>query len=231
MLLDALNFFACILFPTCCGVCGKISKNWICENCYKSLERLKINQNKISKKKVIYIFRYKGIIRNLIIKYKFNNCAYLSNLFAEIILNDEYYLELFNNYDYIIPVPMYKEKKKQRGYNQTELILNKIFENENLKKGEYEELVEKEKPKFKVKLDLDILEKLKNTKMQSSLSKTLRKENIKNAFLVNNKEKIRNKKIIIFDDIYTTGETTKEISRLLKECNVKEILIFVIAKD
>lgn len=118
---------------------------------------------------------------------------------------------------------MYKEKKKQRGYNQTELILKKIFESENLK--------ENQKLKFKVKLDLDILEKIKNTKMQSSLSKTLRKENIKNAFLVNNKEKIKNKKIIIFDDIYTTGETTKEISRILKESCVKEILIFVIAKD
>lgn len=223
MLLDALNFFVRILFPACCGICGKLNENWICENCYNSLERLKIKESK--KQNLIYIFRYKGIIRNLIIKYKFNNNAYLSNLFAEVILKDEYYLKIFNNYDYIIPVPMYKEKKKQRGYNQTELILKKIFENENLKEKE------NEKFKFKVKLDLDILEKIKNTKMQSSLSKTLRKENIKNAFLVNNKEKIRNKKIIIFDDIYTTGETTKEISRILKECGVKEILIFVIAKD
>lgn len=125
MLLDALNFFVRILFPACCGICGKLNKNWICENCYNSLERLKIkeckkenqnhnlNKDKKSKENLSYIFGYKGIIRNLIIKYKFNNNAYLSNLFAEVILKDDYYLKVFNNYDYIIPVPCIKKRRNK----------------------------------------------------------------------------------------------------------------------
>ena len=225
MLKDVLNFFMEILFPPVCGKCGKIDKNWICEKCYRVLNKLKIVQNDINlfdfnnKEKImtydkfLYIFKYEGILRKLIIDYKFNGKAYISTLFATIILKDEKYCRQIKTYDMMIPVPMFEKKKKQRGYNQTELIAEKICENLNIELG------------------LNYLMKTKNTKMQSTLSANDRKENIKNAFWVNNKDKIKEKKIIVFDDIFTTGETASEISRVLKMAGAKEILVFVLAKD
>ena len=112
MLNDALNFFIDIIFPPVCAKCGKLNKNWICNNCYKNLKKLKIvnnkninyyfnnnlkynNDNNIKKNtdeinfdKFLYLFNYNGIIRKLIIDYKFNNRAYISNLFTKIILKD-----------------------------------------------------------------------------------------------------------------------------------------------
>ena len=117
------------------------------------------------------------------------------------------------SYDIIIPVPIHKKRKHQRGYNQTELIAREIANNTNLQ------------------LENKVLFKQKNVISQSELSKIDRKENIKNAFMIQNIEKIKNKKVIIFDDIYTTGSTVNECSKILKLVGVKNIGILTIAKD
>ena len=222
-----LEFVLNFLFPPVCGICEKINKNWLCENCEKTLNKIKKTkiikynkscdkedeENKIYYDELLYMFNYKGIIRQLILKYKFRQKAYLFNLFSRIILKDKTCLDKINSYNTIIPVPMFEKKKKQRGYNQTELIAKLISRNLNINFQE------------------NNLIKIKNTKTQSTLSKKERKENIKGVFLINNIEEVKDKKIIIFDDIFTTGETVNEASRILKQAGVKEILVFVIAKD
>lgn len=246
------------IFPPVCGICGKINEKWLCKNCEKRINKLeifyliRINNNHIFLKEnklfklikskncklkkykmknstrnfnkniqinkiyfdeLLYVFRYSGLIRKIILKYKFNDCAYLYNFFCTIIFNKENCCRKLKSYDIIIPVPMYEKKKKQRGYNQTELITNKIAE------------------KLEIKLEKNNIIKIKNTKTQSTLSESERKQNIKNAFLVNNKENILGKKVIIFDDIYTTGQTVNELSKKLKLAGAKEIIVFVLAKD
>ena len=67
--------------------------------------------------------------------------------------------------------------------------------------------------------------------MQSSLSKERRKQNVKNAFYIKNAERIRNKSVLIFDDIYTTGSTVLECAKVLSNENVKQIGVLTIAKD
>jgi predicted amidophosphoribosyltransferase len=54
---------------------------------------------------------------------------------------------------------------------------------------------------------------------------------VKQVYKLINKEKIENKRIILFDDIYTTGSTVDECSKILKKNGAKEILVFTIAKD
>ena len=218
------------LFPPICGICGKINKNWLCSDCEKTLNRIKKNkiikiqknnrynkdcviENNIFYDKLLYIFPYKGVIRQLILKFKFKNQAYISNLFSRFIIIDEFCCRNIESYDIIIPIPMFEKKKKQRGYNQTELIVNNISK------------------KLNIIVENNCVIKIKNTKVQSLLSGLERKENIKNAFLVNNKGKIENKNIIVFDDIFTTGETVNEVSRILKQAGARRILVLVLAKD
>ena len=77
----------------------------------------------------------------------------------------------------------------------------------------------------------DILIKIRNTAKQSSLNKEQRKENLKNAYVVNNNEYILNKNILIFDDIYTTGSTANECAKTLIEAGAKDVGILTIARD
>ncbi len=220
-----LEFVLNFLFPPVCGICGKKDKKWLCEECWSRLEKIEKNkyiirlkENSTNLEKIyfdefFYIFEYKKIIRKLLLRYKFGEKPYLSNMFANIILNNKKIGTILKNYDIIIPVPMDSKKKSERGYNQTELIINLVSNKRDI-------LVENR-----------VLYKAKNTKTQSTLSLNERYENIKNAFLVKNIEKIKDKKVIIFDDIYTTGATVNEISKILKNAGVKKILVLVIARD
>lgn len=108
---------------------------------------------------------------------------------------------------------MYITKRWARGYNQTELIAKGLSK------------------KLNIKLKSNVLKKIRNTKKQSSLTKTERKQNIKDAFIVINENDIADKKIILFDDIITTGSTLNECSKILRKANVKEVAILTIAVD
>lgn len=197
----ALIFLFEILYPKQCLICGKLKQDTICSKCYNTLKtEAKIeNYNNKSFNEHLYIFKYEGKIRNLIIDYKFNDKPYLNELFAKIILKNEKICRKIKKYDIIIPVPIHKKRKKERGYNQSELIVTKLAEN------------------LKIELGTDCLIKQKNTLPQSTLSKKERQENAKQVYKIQNKQKIENKKIILLDDIYTTGNTTEECSKILKQ--------------
>lgn len=205
-----------ILYPKQCVICGKLNEDAICTKCYN-----RIKQNtKIDKytdknfDEHLYIFKYEGKIRSLIIDYKFNDKAYLYDFFVKIILKNKKICRKFKNYDIIIPVPIHIKRKRQRGYNQSELIARKIAKEFN-----------------KLELVTDCLIKQKHTVAQSSLTKKQRQQNVKQVYKIINKEKIKEKSIILFDDIYTTGATANECAKVLKENGAKEVLVFTIAKD
>lgn len=209
-----------IIFPQCCLICGKYVEDILCAKCKKELSE-KINVrvenengfNEIYFEKHCYIFKYQDI-RNLILDYKFNDKSYLYEIFSKNIIKNEKICGILKKYDIIIPVPIHKIRKNERGYNQSELIAKKIAENiENLK---YENQV--------VKKEI-------HNNMQSKLDKSSRNQNVKNVYKVVNTQKIKNKRIILFDDIFTTGSTVNEISKILKQNGAKQILVLTIAKD
>ncbi|MGN1299441.1 MAG: ComF family protein [Candidatus Scatovivens sp.] len=205
-----LNFF----YPPVCGICGKKNKYWICDSCFNKLKINIVYEKEIKKNynEIIYLFKYSNI-RNLILRYKFGNQSYLYNTFSSIILKNKNLCRKLKFYDIIIPVPMFNKKKKRRGYNQTELISKKLS-------------------KFLgILVSTNTLIKIKNTKTQSTLKEKSRYENVKNAFCIINDKLIKNKNVILFDDIITTGATIEECSIVLKEHGAKNIIVLAIAKD
>ena len=132
--------------------------------------------------------------------------------FAKIILKNEKMYRIIQSYDIIGAVPIHKKRKNERGYNQSELIAKEISRNiKELKYGK-------------------ILRKIKNNERQSSLSKDKRNQNVKGVYQIENIQIIKGKKVILFDDIYTTGSTVEECSKVLKANNAKEIMILTLAK-
>lgn len=202
------------VFPPYCGICGKMGKKWICSRCYRTIkEKVKLKKIKITKNIIVnYLFLYQDIFREKILHYKFNEESYLYKTFSEIILKDKKICEFIEKFDYIVPVPMYIDNKKKRGYNQTELISKEISKSLN------------------INYDNKILIKNKMNKTQSLLNENERIENIKGVYSLRNPEKIKNKKILIFDDICTTGSTVKECYKIIKK-QTKEISILVLAKS
>ena len=213
-----LNFVLNLLFPPKCGFCGKINSEYLCKKCELKLQNLKATKeiNKIQNQEFtyhVYAYYYKEAIRNKIIDYKFNDMPELSNTFVKLLLNNEKICGFLKKYDIMIPVPMHPKKQTQRGYNQAELIAQKLAEN------------------LRIDFANDVLFKQRQTETQSSLDKKSRQRNVKDAYNCKKEQKINGKRVILFDDIYTTGSTVKECSKVLKQFGAKEVIVLTIAKD
>lgn len=206
-----------LIYPPVCGICNKINKKHLCKKCEIKLKPYEIYSIMQETDKYfdyrIDILKYENIVRKSIIDYKFNEKAYIHKTFEKILLKYKKIYRFLRKYDIIIYVPMFRKRKATRGYNQTELIAKDISK------------------KIDIKLEKNNLIKIKDTKKQSTLTKKERAENIKDAFVLKNPNNIIDKKIILFDDIYTTGNTVNECSKILKKAGAKEIAVLTIAKD
>ena len=208
-----------LIFPPVCGICEKIGESYLCEECVEKLEKEKMIVSKIEKHlsediiEYCYLFCYEGMIRQKILQYKFQNKAYLSKMFFEFFVKNEKVCRFLEKYDIIISVPMSKKKKSQRGYNQSELIAKQI--------SKY----------TKISFENQVLIKYQENNTQSTLTKKQRLENVKNVYKIQNEQKIKEKNILLFDDIYTTGATAKECAKVLKKAGAKTVGVLTIAKD
>ena len=217
------NFYDLILdlvYPPVCGICGKFNREFLCKKCQKVLEaEAKFQIDQVDNQEYffenhLYIFKYEGIIRKLILNYKFNEKSFLYKTFVNFLIKNEKFFKILKSYDTIIPIPISSKRMNERGYNQSELIADDIV-----------------KQITECECITDCLIKNKNIIEQSKLNKEQRQKNIQGVYILKNKEKLINKEILLIDDIYTTGSTANECCKVLQKAKPKKIDVFTIAKD
>lgn len=158
--------------------------------------------------KSISCIEYNDISKRLILGLKYNNKTYMSKYIAQI-MNEKLSIEHIK-FDYILFVPLHKKRLRKRGFNQAEKIAKylSILTNTEM---------------------IDCISRKKYTKMLYSLKKIERAKELKDVFVVNeNISKLKNKKVLLVDDIFTTGTTTNEISKLLKLSSVERVYIMTL---
>lgn len=213
----ALDF----IFPPVCGFCKKLSEGYLCTKCREDIihSDIYLNQLDLYQDKSIfidehfYLFSYEEPIREKILQYKFEDKAYLASTIYEFFMNNEKLYGFLKKYDIMIPIPISSSRKRERGYNQSELLARKISRMAS------------------IPIEMQVLKKVKHNQPQSSLNRQQRKQNVKNVYKVQNELKIQNKKILLFDDIYTTGSTANECARILKGAGNSTVGILTIAID
>lgn len=236
------NFLLELFFPSFCFGCQK-EGTYLCQDCRETLEisqfqyclcdknpiRLGFNESKqvkckrCSGKKLSSLhfalpYKEKALTRKLIMQFKYE--PYIKDLAKTLagFLAEHFFMSGKNTDNFwqnsvLIPVPLDKNKLKRRGYNQSEELSKELSEI------------------TKTPLSLDILVKTKKTPPQVGLSKKEREENIKNAFQMLNKDKIKDKNIFLVDDVYTTGSTMEECALILKESGAKSVSGISIARE
>jgi len=209
-----LNRILDLIYPRKCYLCNKIVlkfDEFLCETCNKNLEISTRIRYLDTEKTIICIspFEYSGNIRKSIIRFKFYNYKYYSNFFAEIIARELYKFNI-KKFDYICYVPLTKKSKNARGYDQSEALAKDISAIINI-------------PCAKV------LKKIRDTKPQHELKLSERKINVLGAFDINSNINIKNKRILLCDDIITSGTTLSECVKVLLEHDVLQVYCCTIA--
>ncbi len=158
-------------------------------------------------------FPYEGVLREIILLFKFRGYSYLAKPLAGMAirrLKEE--ASLWEGLELLLPIPLHPRRTKQRGYNQAQLLAKIIGRELSLED------------------DSRVLQKVVNVPPQSSLAEKARRENVRNSFKVRSPDKVKDKVIGLVDDIYTTGATLNECSRMLSQAGAKEVRALTIAR-
>lgn len=217
------KIFLDILFPPICLSCRKFlsekEKDEIALICNPCLESIPINKIVFRTGRQYLLFAASSyenaVLRNLIHEFKYRNLMTLQKPLGKIIIRYLKGVALPIQDTTIVPIPLHPSRLRSRGFNQAEILARIVG----------------------ISLDLPIetetLKRIKNTKSQIDLkSHDERRENIKNCFeiLAQSKEKVKNKNVLLVDDVYTSGATIDEAAKVLRRAGVKDIKALVLAK-
>lgn len=216
-----LNTILSILFPAKCLACGKTGAE-LCLACLADAPAAE----RESAEWIFPLYDYRDpMVKKALWLLKYKNRRRLANVFAEVlhgqILEELSELSVLQNFrePLLIPIPLSGKRQKERGYNQAELICRELI------------WLDQEKNQEKnFRLEKDILIKPKETEHQARIeNRSKRLKNIRGAFAVKDAERLRNKNIILIDDITTTGATLSEARKTLKRAGAKKVIAFTVA--
>ena len=175
------------------------------EYCQECLKRGYVHPGTIIKSgKALYMYR--GKIKQTMYRLKYSNKREYAVFFAKQAVQ---MYPWFFDVDAIIPVPMYRKKEKLRGYNQAEVLAKALAAITN------------------VPVDNKVVCRIRNTQPQKELNDIQRKNNLKNAFQ-KGKSIVKYKKVLIVDDIYTTGATVETVAEELKCIGIRQVYVLCI---
>ena len=215
-----------LLFPKYCVGCKKIG-SYLCFECKNKLEIIKVQNCPVCGHKSITgtthplckkrysldgstsIFNYKNPIKQAVHQIKYRLIKDEIKTFTDFMLQN--LPNNFPKFDLIIPIPLHPKKLKERGFNQSEEIAKIISQN------------------LKITLAINILTRTRYTAPQFNLKSQERIKNIKNAFSITNPEQIKNKKILVIDDVATTYSTLNEAASILKKSGASFIWSLTLA--
>jgi len=208
------EFILDILFPRFCLNCNR-EGSYLCPDCFSLID--------ISEKKYYFLKNLNGLFcptsyDNFIVKKLINQFKYppyikeLAKPLASLIITYFKILGESGLQDFIlVPIPLHKKKLKSRGFNQASEIAKELSKN------------------LAIPFSDNVLIKIKPTPAQVELKKEEREKNVRETFLCQKPEIIKNKKILLVDDVFTTGATLEEAGRALRRAGASEVWGVVVA--
>lgn len=225
-----------VILPPRCLMCGKIlsGENGLCETCFQKIKFIsggicqKCGHPQISGKDVAscplcmnnhknpfrmqrYRVYYDENSRPLLLNFKFHDKTENAKVLAQwlYVAGHDIWQQ---GADVLIPVPLHRARLRHRKYNQSALLCKELSKLVNLP------------------VDYSSLIRCKNTKPQVEFSGRNRKRNVKNAFAVKDKQSLQGKRVVVIDDIMTTGSTLKECAEELLKAGAKSVDTLTVAR-
>ena len=219
-----------MIYPKKCPFCGKIFSGGICEECRKKLPWIeepickrcgKPIQSEVkeycydcSRRKHYFnegraLLVHKKPVTDVVYALKYKD----KRIYGEILAKEM--AKAYSGYmrarraDLIVPIPLHKSRRRKRGYNQAEILAGVISKETG------------------IPYDKDVLFRVKKTVAQKEYGNRQRYKNIRGAFIA--KKDMTGKNIFLIDDIYTTGSTLDEASKILTKAGALNVYFLVLS--
>jgi ComF family protein len=238
------------LFPADCRICGepliRISRLPVCENCLGSIHPMGGGLCTVCGERIVsgYALQdgagdircglcrrleppfakaaaygsYESGLRDLIHMLKYQQVRPAANVLGRMLA--EVIGDLEGGWTaapvLVVPVPLFAGKLRQRGFNQAELIARAALK---LLPG-----------KERYTLRTDVLERSRETQSQIGLTRHQRRENLRGAFRVKDREKLSGREILLVDDVFTTGTTASECARVIRRAGAARVWVATVAR-
>lgn len=222
-----LSDFFSLFFPSTCVSCGELltkGEEELCTRCnfilpktnfhtFKDnpVEKIFIGRVPIEFASSCYLFQKGNHVQELIHQIKYKNRKEAAFTIGKQYAHDLKGLTILANVDYIIPVPLSKQREKERGFNQSEWFANGLAEI------------------LKIPIESQAIVRTNFSETQTRKSRMERVSNIDNQFEVLHQELIAGKNILLVDDVITTGNTLDAVANKLLGASAKKISILTMA--
>lgn len=235
-LVRALDPVLAVVFPGRCPVCAQLVE-WplrgpLCECCWESLPRHRGEpcacgtilpdpgsgpcgrcRRGLSPYQLgASLGPYEGALKTLIQELKFKGRRRVSGRLAELLWADPRVRALFDDGPVVVPVPLHPRRRRQRGYNQAELLAAALARQAGLV------------------IQADALARRKETLPQTGLTAAGRRRNVAGAFLVRRRARIHGRTVVLVDDVYTTGATSRACAAALRQAGAHEVRLLTVAR-
>ena len=213
---DSTNVFTC----RACDQAIKKNLPPFCHSCGRHLEKHALTKNicpECQRRKLYFDrafspCRYEGVIKELLHQFKYKGKDYLGAPLGKIMTEfiKEYSLPI-DYLDSIVPVPLHNTKLREREFNQAKILGETIAQS------------------FQKEIIDSALVRKRHTKAQAELEKDQRFLNVANSFTVSKESLIKDKNILLIDDVLTTGATCSEAAKALKESGANIVFVLTLA--
>jgi ComF family protein len=193
--------------PFCerCGLpfAGAITATFACANCREMRLYFSTARSAVEAR---------GMVLDLIHRYKYQRALWLEPFLAGLLIDSARPCLERETWDMIVPVPLHPVKQNEREFNQAERLARRLGRSLSLP------------------VQTGILRRVAPTRTQTQLTRAERNANVRRAFEAIHSEQARRKRIVLVDDVLTTGATTSACARLLKKSGAREVCVWTVAR-
>ncbi len=220
---DPLRAIASLFYPSLCAVCSEPvdQSEYLCAKCAQKAPRIKppfcakcsepfpgaisesfacanCSHRTLHFESAVCAYRSRGIVRKIVHEFKYGKQAHLQHPVADWLVEtlDDPRLQ-GRRFDVIVPVPLHPARQRERGFNQAELLAQLLSARAGVP--------------FRT-----ALQRIRYTTTQTAFDRTERMENLHDAFRLRKNADVRGSRVLLIDDILTTGSTLSECARVLK---------------
>lgn len=197
-----------LITPPYCDRCGlpyegQITTSFECSNCQKLDLQFAWARAAVAAK---------GVVREAIHHYKYHRCIWFEPFLADLLVRQATPTLHRSDWDFIVPVPLHPLKKRDREFNQAERLARHLSRSTG------------------IPVRSDLLHRTSATKTQTALSRSARAANVGLAFSLTSDQKLDGQRILLIDDVLTTGATTSACAKALRQNGAATVAVWTVAR-